>query len=327
MTTGTGTNWKNVNNWHWISKDCLPWSKEYFTQALTGAEATKDGVTVSVEEVKDVTGDVDINQRKGKIITIFDVVIDLAWKGEGYGTTASGKIHIPEYMHDTELKDIVFDISVDSPNADREKIKDIVRLELTKVLRERMAPFAKALVDAHLKDVYIAPEAMQGHPVLKSYAPKPPAPATTSSTTAAESAGKSGVTTIKQTIEFSASPRDIFETLVDKQRVQGWTRGKAEVGREVGSKFCLFDGNITGEVVEVVENKKLVQKWRLKSWPAGHFSTVEFEFSEKAGTTLKVTQSDVPIAEKDSTEKNWQTYYWNSIRATFGYVAAESIQF
>ncbi|KAI8914948.1 activator of Hsp90 ATPase [Powellomyces hirtus] len=314
----TGTNWKNVNNWHWVEKNCLPWAKEYFTEKLTGAATEKGDVKVSIDEVRDVTGDVDLNQRKGKVITIFDVVLVLGWKGEGFGTTASGKIDIPEYMHDTEVEDIVFDISLDSPNAEREKIKDVVRLELTKVLREKMTPFAKDLVEAHVKDVFIAPEEMKGHPVLKQYQPKPPAPTQTTATSTAPST-KGGLTSIKQTIDFAASPADIYETLLDKQRVQAWTRGKAEIGREVGSTFNLFDGNITGIIVELVPNKKIVQKWRLKTWPAGHHSTVEMEFVEGSDkTTLKVTQSDVPASEKDITEKNWQNYYWNSIKATFG---------
>ncbi|KAJ3021643.1 hypothetical protein HKX48_008124 [Thoreauomyces humboldtii] len=336
--TQTGTNWKNVNNWHWVEKNCLPWAKEYFIQKLTGTAVEKGDVKVSVNEVRDVTGDVDLNQRKGKIITIFDVVLTLGWKGEGFGTTAEGKIFIPEYMHDTDAEDIVFDVSTDSPNSDRDKIKEVVRIELTKAIRARMVPFAKDLVDgerglfsgylasmhsltaftAHIKDVYIAPEEMKGHPVLKTYQPKPPAPETNPVTSACKTAA-GGVTTIKQTIEFAASPRDIYETLLDVQRVQAWTRGKAQVGREAGSAFVLFDGNISGTTTELVPNTKIVQQWRLKTWPVGHFSTVTFDLGEGSDkTVLKVTQSGVPVSEKEMA-KQWERYYWHSIKATFGF--------
>jgi activator of HSP90 ATPase len=64
-----------------VNKNCLNWAKTYFQEELVGVEAEKNGIKVSVTRVSDVTGDVDLNQRKGKIITIFDVEIKLEWKG------------------------------------------------------------------------------------------------------------------------------------------------------------------------------------------------------------------------------------------------------
>jgi len=59
----------------------LNWAKTYFQQELVGIEAEKNGIKTSVSKVTEVTGDVDLNQRKGKIITIFDVELKLEWKG------------------------------------------------------------------------------------------------------------------------------------------------------------------------------------------------------------------------------------------------------
>jgi activator of HSP90 ATPase len=64
-----------------VNKNCLNWAKTYFQQELVGIEAEKNGIKTSVSKVAEVTGDVDLNQRKGKIITIFDVEIKLEWKG------------------------------------------------------------------------------------------------------------------------------------------------------------------------------------------------------------------------------------------------------
>ena len=73
-------------------------------------------------------------------------------------------------------------------------------------------------------------------------------------------------------------------------------------------------------------NKKIVQKWRLKSWAAGHHSLVTLDLQQgDDSTTVHVTQREVPVGEKDVTEKNWETYYWNSIKQAFGYVRAYGI--
>ncbi|KAI8825876.1 activator of Hsp90 ATPase [Fimicolochytrium jonesii] len=319
--TQEDTNWKNVNNWHWVEKNCLPWAKTYITGRLTGVKASKGNVNVSVEEVREVTGDVDVNQRKGKVITIFDVAITLGWVGDFDGLSAAGKIVLPEFMHDTDLDDLVFDISMDNDTREKEPIKDAVRKELTNEIRAKLSSFSKDLLEAHVKDVYISADEMKGHPVLKTYQPKPVAPTETKSTSTTKVVG--GLTTITQTIEFVASARDVFETLLDKQRVQAWSRGNAEIGREVGSTFRLFDGNVSGSLEEVVVGKKIVWKWRQKQWPAEHHSIVTLDLTEgRDNTVLKLTQKDVPIGEKDSTEKNWTNYYWNSIKATFGYVSS-----
>lgn len=75
--------------------------------------------------------------------------------------------------------------------------------------------------------------------------------------------------TVKMTIELLASAHDIFEGLLDPQRVQMWTRTKAQISKQPGSPFNLFEGTITGEIINTVPDKKIEQKWRLKDWPQG----------------------------------------------------------
>lgn len=67
-----------------VNKNCLKWAQNYFTTQLVGLEAEKNGNTASITKMVECTGDVDLNQRKGKIITIYDVVLKLNWKGKVY---------------------------------------------------------------------------------------------------------------------------------------------------------------------------------------------------------------------------------------------------
>lgn len=85
-------------------------------------------------------------------------------------------------------------------------------------------------------------------------------------------------------------------------------------------RFDLFGGNISGKFTEIVPSKKIAQTWRYKQWPTGHYSNVEMEFEEKEDhTVLKLKQTLVPTNEFDSTNANWQRYYFESIRSTFGF--------
>ena len=56
--------------------------------------------------------------------------------------------------------------------------------------------------------------------------------------------------------------------------MEAFTQSKAVVEAHSGGPFSLMDGHISGEFLECVRPHKIVQKWRLKSWPDGMCITV-----------------------------------------------------
>lgn len=72
-----------------------------------------------------------------------------------------------------------------------------------------------------------------------------------------------------------------------------------------------------------VPTNKIVQKWRFKEWPEGHFSTVEINISEKKGKTLlTLVQKGVPIDDATRTEDGWRRNVWGRGKMMFGFGAA-----
>lgn len=69
---------------HWVNKDASGWANDYFRETLVGTSCENtDGDSVRIDKVLTVKGDVDVSQRKGKVITLFDVEIQLEFSGEG----------------------------------------------------------------------------------------------------------------------------------------------------------------------------------------------------------------------------------------------------
>ena len=118
----------NPNNWHWVNKDVRTWTQDYLTKELVGLKASKeDGTSAEVSKILNMDGDVDVSQRKGKVITIFDVRLQLEFTGkvpvkvekkedetedeeasqEGDTKEVTGTITIPEVAHDTEEDEYV----------------------------------------------------------------------------------------------------------------------------------------------------------------------------------------------------------------------------
>ncbi|KAI9495615.1 activator of Hsp90 ATPase [Zychaea mexicana] len=334
------SNWKNVNNWHWVSKNCLNWTQKYFEEQLVGLEAEKNESKVKVTKVDECTGDVELSNRKGKIITIYDVQLKLSWEGTtADGTDATGKVLVPEVAHDTEADEYVFEISVDDDNNDKQPLREVIRKALTPSLVKKFEAFSGDLIKKHGSDVHIekdqlgaaaaaaaannASETVTKTRTSINNSSSSQKPATAAATGGASAKGSSSTkvntTTLEEVVEFQTSAHELYETLLDTPRVSIWTRGPAKISKEKGSKFELFNGNVRGELLETEPDKKIVQSWRLQSWPEGHYSTVTMTLDQKSDCVqLHVKQTGVPIGEEELTQRNWTGYYWRSIKQAFG---------
>lgn len=98
----------NPNNWHWVNKDTSEWARGYLEQNLVGVSAAEKDVSAKITKVVSMDGDVDVSQRKGKVITLFDVKVQLEYGGATKDKEdVSGTITIPEVAHDTEEDEYV----------------------------------------------------------------------------------------------------------------------------------------------------------------------------------------------------------------------------
>lgn len=82
----------NPNNWHWVNKDVREWAKEYLEKSLVGLSAEQGDVTAKVSKVLSMDGDVDVSQRKGKVITLFDVKLQLEYEGVDFNSLIWGRV-------------------------------------------------------------------------------------------------------------------------------------------------------------------------------------------------------------------------------------------
>src|SRR5438876_2823937 len=93
--------------------------------------------------------------------------------------------------------------------------------------------------------------------------------------------------TIHQEIDFSASPQQLYEALLGAKQFTEFSGRPAEINREVGGAFSLFKGHIVGRNVELVPNQRIVQAWRVVTWPEGTYSIARFEMTPQgSGTRL-----------------------------------------
>ncbi len=134
--------------------------------------------------------------------------------------------------------------------------------------------------------------------------------------------------TIKQTIIFKTNPQQVYQALMDSKLHSKFTGSKAKISKKVGGKFSAYDGYIEGVNLELVKDKKIVQKWRGADWPRKtdadkklasnkglHFSTANFSLVKtKTGTKLTFTQTGVPQEHAKAISDGWHEHYWEPMK-------------
>jgi activator of HSP90 ATPase len=117
-----------------------------------------------------------------------------------------------------------------------------------------------------------------------------------------------------------ASPHDVYEALMDSDRHSQFTGEKAAVSREIRGKFTIYDGGISGENLELVPDRKIVQAWRCTAtgWPEDHTSTLTITLEPSdGGTRLTLNHEEVPDPSYDECNEGWQQAYWEKMKTTF----------
>lgn len=252
-----------------------------------------------------------INIRKGKMIPGYELAIKVAWEGEvrdGAGAAVAavrGGIEVPYLADENADEDPEVKVSVaEGAGPAGARLRDAVVSKGRPLIAEALRVFVKEFAaGGPAKDEVkgAAPVALGAKAVASS---------TTSADSGAGSRGgdkggakqegaKAGSKSIKMTQKFFCRARDVYEALLDEQRVRAFTRSAASIAPEAGRAFSLFDGAVTGVVQDLVPYELIIQKWRFSNWRDGVYSTVSaarkatsrFAARPRGGMLLVSTQS------------------------------------
>ncbi len=130
-------------------------------------------------------------------------------------------------------------------------------------------------------------------------------------------ASRDGIT-IHQEVDFAVSPRRLYEALLDSMQFTAFSGRPAEIRREAGGAFSLFGGHVVGRNVELVPGQRIVQAWRVVTWPDGIYSIARFELeAQGSGTRLVFDQTGFPEELRDHLAQGWSANYWDLLKKYF----------
>ena len=121
---------------------------------------------------------------------------------------------------------------------------------------------------------------------------------------------------IHQEAVFTASPRRIYEVLLDAHQFSALSGGApAEISVEAGGAFSCFGGMVKGRNIELVANQRIVQAWRAKPWENGVYSIAKFELREEGSATRVILDhAGFPPEQREHLESGWHANYWEPLR-------------
>lgn len=120
---------------------------------------------------------------------------------------------------------------------------------------------------------------------------------------------------IEQTVFFETTPHEVYELLMDESKFAQLTGSTASIDRKVEGAINLFDGAIEGQNKILEQDSRIVQQWRIKTWPPLLYSSVAFSLSAvEGGTQLELVQRGVPAEEFNHVFHGWPKMYWESMK-------------
>ncbi|VDO31309.1 unnamed protein product [Haemonchus placei] len=294
----------NVNNWHWSEKNATPWSKTRLTDLLEGLTIEEGPACVKLETIKTLEGEATANNRKAKLIFLYEWEIKIGFIGRvsGSDTEYKGTLEIPNLSDENDANEIDVDQGpyISFPFS----CEVICHIQLDVYIRELKEEFSKGLI-------------------LPTDKVKPQVVTKGKTAVVDKKIEKFDVKSVEISESFKVPPDRLFEVLSEPNLVRIWANGNVEWDFKQGGKFVLFGGTVTGTFEEIKKNEEISMLWRLKSYPNDHHAKIKFTLKDEVSdsTSLIVTAEGVPSHMSEETRNGLTRYYLQSIARSFGFSA------
>lgn len=118
---------------------------------------------------------------------------------------------------------------------------------------------------------------------------------------------------------FKISVQSVFKAWLDSKQHTAMTGGNAIVSPIEGGDFVAWDGYISGTNEEIIENSKIIQKWRTTEFAEKDSSSLlELLFEEEnGGCKLTLKQSEIPSGQGEAYKSGWIEHYFEPMEFYF----------
>jgi len=124
---------------------------------------------------------------------------------------------------------------------------------------------------------------------------------------------------LRVSVVLPTSPERLYRAFLDAKEHAAFTGAPASITARVGGKFSAFDGHVTGKLVELDANERIVMSWRTKDFPEdAPDSRVEVLFHPATGgTRVTFAHAGLPPGSEERFKKGWRRFYLAPMKSHF----------
>lgn len=113
-----------------------------------------------------------------------------------------------------------------------------------------------------------------------------------------------------------ASPDQVYNDWINGKSHTAMTGGLATIEPAIGSFHTAWDGYITGEILELDDNERILMTWRTEEFSQdADDSLVEVSFiPDGDNCVLQLNHSNLQIGDGEKYKKGWEEYYFEPMR-------------
>jgi activator of HSP90 ATPase len=111
---------------------------------------------------------------------------------------------------------------------------------------------------------------------------------------------------------FALAPEVLYRAWLDSAEHGAMTGSLAEIDPKPGGGFSAWDEYILGTTLELVENQRIVQRWRTTEFAEGDAdSRLEITFQAEGNeTVLTIRHTEIPDGQGDDYRQGWRDSYF-----------------
>lgn len=116
----------------------------------------------------------------------------------------------------------------------------------------------------------------------------------------------------KKYFTIKATPEEVFAALTFKPTIELWTGQTAEFRLEKDAEFSMWEGSISGKILDFEPGKSLKEQWYFGETEVPSIVTLKFHPHAK-GTSLEVNHTDIPDTDFDDIVDGWHQVFMRDL--------------
>ena len=111
----------------------------------------------------------------------------------------------------------------------------------------------------------------------------------------------------------------VYEAYLDSEIHSDFTGAMAAIEARTNTFFTAWDGYITGKILKLEENRRILQSWRTTEFPLEAESSLVDIILEERGDEclLKLIHSEIPQGQGKNYKEGWDEHYFQPMKKYF----------